>query len=106
MPRTAKLFSTAKPGGSLARRFSFCRQRGLYPARETTGDVILSRRPESWDGFFKLRRRPMFPMSSWPIAGMKPAETRVVLMAVRYLLDTNVASCIIKGSSPAVDRVW
>jgi tRNA(fMet)-specific endonuclease VapC len=23
---------------------------------------------------------------------------------VRYLLDTNIASCIIKGSSPAVDR--
>lgn len=25
-------------------------------------------------------------------------------MAARYLLDTNIASCIIKGSSPAVDR--
>jgi tRNA(fMet)-specific endonuclease VapC len=25
-------------------------------------------------------------------------------MAVRYLLDTNIASCIIKGNSPAVDR--
>jgi tRNA(fMet)-specific endonuclease VapC len=25
-------------------------------------------------------------------------------MAKRYLLDTNIASCIIKGSSPAVDR--
>jgi tRNA(fMet)-specific endonuclease VapC len=25
-------------------------------------------------------------------------------MAARYLLDTNVASCIIKGNSPAVDR--
>jgi tRNA(fMet)-specific endonuclease VapC len=25
-------------------------------------------------------------------------------MAVRYLFDTNTASCIIKGNSPAVDR--
>jgi tRNA(fMet)-specific endonuclease VapC len=25
-------------------------------------------------------------------------------MAIRYLLDTNIASCIIKGNSPAVDR--
>jgi tRNA(fMet)-specific endonuclease VapC len=25
-------------------------------------------------------------------------------VAVRYLLDTNIASCIIKGNSPAVDR--
>ena len=25
-------------------------------------------------------------------------------MAVRYLLETNIASCIIKGNSPAVDR--
>ena len=25
-------------------------------------------------------------------------------MAVAYLLDTNIASCIIKGNSPAVDR--
>jgi len=25
-------------------------------------------------------------------------------MTVRYLLDTNIASCVIKGNSPAVDR--
>jgi tRNA(fMet)-specific endonuclease VapC len=25
-------------------------------------------------------------------------------MEIRYLLDTNIASCIIKGNSPAVDR--
>jgi tRNA(fMet)-specific endonuclease VapC len=25
-------------------------------------------------------------------------------MGIRYLLDTNIASCIIKGNSPAVDR--
>lgn len=25
-------------------------------------------------------------------------------MSIRYLLDTNIASCIIKGNSPAVDR--
>ena len=26
---------------------------------ETTGDVILSRRPESWDAFFRLRDQAM-----------------------------------------------
>jgi len=25
-------------------------------------------------------------------------------MEIRYLLDTNIASCIIEGNSPAVDR--
>jgi tRNA(fMet)-specific endonuclease VapC len=25
-------------------------------------------------------------------------------MGIRYLLDTNIASCVIKGNSPAVDR--
>jgi antitoxin VapB len=28
---------------------------------QTTGDVILSRRPESWDSFFKLRREANVP---------------------------------------------
>jgi hypothetical protein len=50
-----------KPGGPLACRSAFRRPRGLYPEDETTGDVILSRRPESWDNFFKLRREASVP---------------------------------------------
>jgi len=75
---------------------------------ETTGDVILSRRPESWDNFFKLRREASVPMNSWPTARMKRRRSVSCSdWADRddpFLLGTNIASCIIKGNSPAVDR--
>jgi len=70
-----------------------------------TGDVTLSRRPDSWEGFFKLAgaggcaRR--FHGRSW---GRGTPETRSVPMTSRYLLDTNIATYVIKGNIPAVRR--
>jgi antitoxin VapB len=55
MPRTAKLF---RNGRSQAVRLpSSCRFEGseVYVRRDpATGDVILSRRPDSWQDFFEL----------------------------------------------------
>src|SRR5208282_416504 len=57
--------------------------------------------------------KPMFPASSWPTVGMKPrrnascsswSDEDDLTTMTRYLLDTNIASCVIKGNSPAVDR--
>jgi antitoxin VapB len=55
MPRTAKLF---RNGRSLAVRlpaeFRFEGTEVFIRRDDTTGDVILSRRPESWKSFFEL----------------------------------------------------
>ncbi|MGA2130945.1 MAG: type II toxin-antitoxin system VapB family antitoxin [Bryobacteraceae bacterium] len=55
MPTTAKLF---RNGRSQAVRLpADCRFEGteVYIRKDpATGDVILSRRPDSWEGFFKL----------------------------------------------------
>jgi antitoxin VapB len=55
MPRTAKLF---RNGRSLAVRlpveFRFEGTEVFIRRDPTTGDVILSRRPESWTSFFEL----------------------------------------------------
>jgi antitoxin VapB len=57
MPRTAKLF---RNGRSQAVRLpANCRFEGseVFVRRDpATGDVILSRRPESWEDFFELMR--------------------------------------------------
>ena len=53
--RTAKVFTT---GRSQAVRLPFeyrFEEKEVYIRRdEVTGDVVLSRRPDSWDGFFAL----------------------------------------------------
>ncbi len=62
MPRTAKLF---RNGRSQAVRLpADYRFQGseVYVRRDpATGDVILSRRPESWQDFFELTETPDLP---------------------------------------------
>ena len=62
MPRTAKLF---RNGRSQAVRLPVdLRFEGeeVYIRRDpTTGDVILSRRPDSWESFFKLTEQAGVP---------------------------------------------
>jgi tRNA(fMet)-specific endonuclease VapC len=64
---------------------------------EVTGDVVLSRRPESWQDFFALAKTVDVPKDflsdRTDAAPQKP---------VRYLLDTNTVSYIIKGNRPRV----
>jgi antitoxin VapB len=62
MPRTAKLFLNGRSQAvRLPAEFRFEGSEVFIRQDETTGDVILSRRPESWDSFFKLRREANVP---------------------------------------------
>jgi antitoxin VapB len=62
MPRTAKLFLNGRSQAvRLPADFRFEGREVFIRQDENTGDVILSRRPESWDSFFKLRREADIP---------------------------------------------
>lgn len=62
MPRTAKLFLNGRSQAvRLPAEFRFEGREVFIRQDEKTGDVILSRRPESWDSFFKLRREANIP---------------------------------------------
>ncbi len=62
MPRTAKLFLNGRSQAvRLPADFRFEGGEVFIRKDESTGDVILSRRPESWDGFFKLRQEANVP---------------------------------------------
>jgi antitoxin VapB len=57
MSRIAKLFANGRSQAvRLPAEFRFEGQEVFIRRDEATGDVILSRRPESWDSFFELRR--------------------------------------------------
>ena len=56
MPRTAKLFRNGRSQAvRLPAEFRFDGEEVFIRKDEKTGDVILSRRPASWDEFFRLR---------------------------------------------------
>jgi antitoxin VapB len=55
MPRTAKLFRNGRSQAvRLPSDFRFEGSEVFIRQNRTTGDVILSRRPESWESFFEL----------------------------------------------------
>jgi len=56
MPRTAKLFRNGRSQGvRLPAEFRF-EGSEVYIRRNASGYVVLSRRPESWEGFFELMK--------------------------------------------------
>jgi antitoxin VapB len=62
MARTAKLFLNGRSQAvRLPAEFRFEGREVFIRQDQTSGDVILSRRPESWDSFFKLRREANVP---------------------------------------------
>ena len=62
MPRSAKLFLNGRSQAvRLPADLRFEGSEVFIRRDHATGDVILSRRPESWDGFFKLRREANVP---------------------------------------------
>ena len=62
MERTAKLFRNGRSQAvRLPAEFRFEGTQVFIRRDGATGDVILSRRPESWDSFFKLRRDADIP---------------------------------------------
>jgi antitoxin VapB len=62
MPRSAKLFRNGRSQAvRLPAEFRFEGSEVFIRQDQATGDVVLSRRPESWDGFFKLRQEANVP---------------------------------------------
>jgi antitoxin VapB len=62
MPRTAKLFRNGRSQAvRLPSEFRFEGSEVFVRQDPTTGDVILSRRPESWEGFFQLAQQVHVP---------------------------------------------
>ena len=62
MQHTAKLFRNGRSQAvRLPAEFRFEGTQVFIRRDQATGDVILSRRPESWDSFFKLRREAEVP---------------------------------------------
>ena len=60
MARTVKLFKNGRSQAvRLPAEFRFEGKEVFIRKDEKTGDVILSRRPESWDEFFRLRDEAM-----------------------------------------------
>jgi antitoxin VapB len=62
MTQTAKVFTTGRSQAvRLPREYRF-EEEEVYIRRDpATGDVILSRRPDSWDGFFALDATTQVP---------------------------------------------
>jgi antitoxin VapB len=62
MPRTAKLFLNGRSQAvRLPAEFRFEGSEVFIRQDQATGDVVLSRRPESWDSFFALRKEANVP---------------------------------------------
>jgi antitoxin VapB len=61
MPRTAKLFQNGRSQAvRLPVEYRF-EGKEVYVRRAPSGDVILSRKPESWDDFFELMKTVDIP---------------------------------------------
>ena len=92
-----------RPTGSIPRRF-------LSRQDEATGDVILSRRPADWAGFFEMIKQADIPADF-----LRPARTRSIRTGPRsfagcgrmkrYMLDTNTVSHLLKGHPLVIRRV-
>jgi antitoxin VapB len=62
MPRTAKLFLNGRSQAvRLPVEFRFEGSEVFIRQDRETGDIVLSRRPESWESFFKLRQAANLP---------------------------------------------
>jgi antitoxin VapB len=62
MARTAKLFRNGRSQAiRLPSEFRFEGSEVFVRRDHTTGDVILSRRPESWDDFFEMMKSVSVP---------------------------------------------
>jgi antitoxin VapB len=62
MQRTAKLFRNGRSQAvRLPSEFRFEGNEVFIRQDPTTGDVILSRRPDSWESFFQLTQQSLVP---------------------------------------------
>jgi len=80
MPRTAKLFQNGRSQAvRLPAEFRFDATEVYIRKDEETGDVILSRRPETWDDFFDLVRETNLPADFMADRGDTPPQRRRLL---------------------------
>ncbi len=78
MPRTAKLFRNGRSQAvRLPAEFRFEGSEVFIRRDPSTGDVILSRRPESWEGFFELAQG--VPEDFLSDRGDRPPQKRKLL---------------------------
>jgi antitoxin VapB len=77
MPRTAKLFRNGRSQAvRLPSDFRFEGSEVFIRQDPDTGDVILSRRPESWESFFELRQETDVPQDFMADRGDRPPQKR------------------------------
>lgn len=77
MPRTAKLFLNGRSQAvRLPADLRFEGSEVFIRQDQTNGDVILSRRPESWDDFFEARRKANIPEDFMSDRQDEPAQKR------------------------------
>ena len=77
MPRPAKLFTNGRSQAvRLPADLRFEGSEVFIRQDPETGDVILSRRPESWDSFFKLRCEANVPDDFMADRGDEPPQKR------------------------------
>ena len=77
MPRTAKLFRNGRSQAvRLPAEYRFEGSEVFVRRDETTGDIVLSRRPESWDDFFELVKMAKLPKDFLSEIPDLPAQKR------------------------------
>lgn len=77
MARTAKLFCNGRSQAvRLPAEFRFQGSEVYIRQDPDTGDVILSRRPESWEGFFELIARSDVPEGFMSVRQDRPPQKR------------------------------
>jgi antitoxin VapB len=80
MRRTAKIFRNGRSQAvRLPAEFAFEGKEVFIRRDAATGDVILSRRPESWDGFLALLQETDVPEDFLADRGDKPPQKRKAL---------------------------
>ena len=80
MPRTAKLFRNGRSQAVRLPAEFRLEGREVFIRRDpTTGDVILSRRPESWEDFFQLRQEADVPEEFMADRQDAPPQERILL---------------------------
>jgi antitoxin VapB len=80
MPRTAKLFRNGRSQAvRLPSEFRFEGGEVYIRKDSATGDVILSRRPDSWEGFFELASQAGIPEDFLRDRGDEPPQERALV---------------------------
>jgi antitoxin VapB len=77
MPRTAKLFHNGRSQAvRLPSEYRFQGSEVFIRRDSATGDVVLSRRPESWEDFFELAKQTDVPEKFMADRDDRPPQKR------------------------------